>query len=68
MSEQVGSAPPTGTDSVLEALQRHGIPVTREAYLGLAYGEPVPELTAEQEAELPPELQDWTRFGGAPKD
>ena len=29
----------------------------------MAFGDPVPEIGAEQEADLPSELQDWSRFG-----
>jgi hypothetical protein len=47
-----------GRDGVLALLKRHGIPVTRENYLHLAYmGQPPEEWTAEHEAELPMELQ-----------
>ncbi len=43
-----------GGDPVLALLHRYNIPVTREAYLQLAYlGEPPEPLSAEQEANLP---------------
>jgi hypothetical protein len=39
-------------------MERYQIPVTRENYLELAYiGEVLQELSAEQEADLPVELQ-----------
>jgi hypothetical protein len=47
-------------DHVYEWLKQHadGKPITRERYLDVAYlGKPPAELTAEQEAELPKELQ-----------
>jgi hypothetical protein len=43
---------------VVKLMKRYQIPVTRKNYLNLAYMGDVPEeLSAEQEAELPPELQ-----------
>jgi hypothetical protein len=40
------------------SLMRHyGIPVTRQNYLELAYGEPCPELDAETDSYLPLEIQ-----------
>ena len=54
-------------DVVVELLKRAGVPVTRESYLRLAYFGRVPkELSAEEEAELPKELQDWTRGRNRP--
>jgi hypothetical protein len=51
---------PTGTpDPLVLTLRRHGLPVTRENYLALAYPTGLPEpWTAELEAELPPDLQE----------
>jgi len=44
-------------------MKEAGIPVTRENYyIAMNWGEPVPEWTAELEAELPEELQDWSLF------
>ena len=46
------------TDTLIEMMVHHGIPITRKAYLDLAYwGEAPDPLPAELEAELPPELQ-----------
>jgi hypothetical protein len=43
---------------VVKLMERYQIPVTRENYLELAYiGEVLQELSAEQEADLPVELQ-----------
>jgi hypothetical protein len=42
----------------MRLMQRLGIPVTRESYLYLSYlGQPPEELSAEEEAELPPKLR-----------
>lgn len=60
--------PEPDEDPGLVTLRRYGIPVTRENYLSLAFGDPVPELSAEQEADLPPELQDWSRFKAPQQD
>ena len=50
-------------DVVVELLEKAGVPLTRENYLNMAYlGNPPKELEAEQEAELPKELQDWRKF------
>jgi len=43
-------------------MREAGIPVTRENYIAVNWGEPVQEWTSELEAELPEELQDWSRF------
>jgi hypothetical protein len=46
------------TDHITEWLKSKGHAVTRKNYLNVAYmGAPPAELTAEQEAELPEELQ-----------
>jgi hypothetical protein len=45
-------------DLQVRIMVRAGIPVTRENYLNLAYlGEPPEQLSAEEECELPEELQ-----------
>ncbi len=45
-------------DPLIQIMKDHGIPITREHYLNLAYMGQVPdELGAEQEADLPEELQ-----------
>jgi 2'-5' RNA ligase len=49
-------------DELMELMQRTGIPVTRENYIDLNWGDDAPEWTSEMEAELPRELQDWTLF------
>lgn len=47
------------TDYVFEFMKREGLPLTREKYLGLAYGQELPDpWTPEHEAELPEELQE----------
>lgn len=51
-----------GIDDVLELMDRAGIPHTREDYIALAWGEPLPEWTADLESELPEDLQDWSLF------
>jgi hypothetical protein len=49
---------------LVELMKQSSIPLTRENYIGLAYGNPLPEeWTAEHEADLPYALQDWSRFG-----
>ena len=47
---------------VIPLMKEAGIPVTRENYIATNWGEPLPEWTAELEAELPEELQDWSPF------
>jgi len=49
-------------DDLMETMQKAGIAVTRENYIELAWGLPLPQWTAELELELPPELQDWSLF------
>ncbi len=45
-------------DPLVQIMKDHGIPITRENYLDLAYmGEAPEQLGAEQEADLPPSLQ-----------
>ena len=36
--------------------------MTRENYISLAWGDPLPDWTPDLEAELPEELQDWSLF------
>jgi hypothetical protein len=46
------------TDPIIKLMQDSGIPVTRKEYLYIAYmGNPAAELSAEEKAELPEELQ-----------
>jgi hypothetical protein len=48
-------------DYVTQWLRKKGIPVTRKNWLNVAYmGAPPAELSAEEEAELPEELQRWS--------
>lgn len=43
---------------VLDYMKKHNIPLTRENYLQIAYlGDPPEELGAEEEAEIPEEIQ-----------
>ena len=69
MIEQVASTPPTGIkesdDSIILAMKESGVPVTREHYIDFAYmGDPPPpeEWGAELEAQLPPQLQDFSKL------
>lgn len=56
-------------DAVLEYMKQKNIPLTRERYLNLAYfGNPPEKLTAEQEAELPEEFQEFHSEDGEPTD
>ncbi|HEX8836689.1 MAG TPA: hypothetical protein VF748_07120 [Candidatus Acidoferrum sp.] len=49
-------------DDVVQSLLRNNLPLTRQNYIEQAWGEvPVP-WTAEHEAELPEQLQDWSQF------
>jgi hypothetical protein len=44
-------------------MRRDGVPITRENYLQMAYFGEVPQpWSAEDEAGLPKELQDWSGF------
>jgi hypothetical protein len=46
------------TDSVIEFMKKHGIPMTRENYLDVAYmGTPPEVLDAEEEMNLPEQFQ-----------
>jgi len=44
-------------DPVLDVMKERKLPMTRETYLGLSYGEPNPDLSAEEEAQLPRRFQ-----------
>jgi hypothetical protein len=47
-------------DCVLDYMENHNIPLTRDNYLDLAYfGNPPAELSAEEEAELQEQFQVW---------
>jgi len=46
-------------DPILDVMQAHNIPLTRENYIALNYlGNPPEELSAEEEAELPEAFQE----------
>lgn len=45
------------TDYVLEWMKKNDVPVTRLNYLYVAYMGDVPDLDAESESMLPPEIQ-----------
>ena len=48
---------------ILATMRRLKMPITRQSYINLAYGEEVPDpWTPEDETMLPEELQDWTQF------
>jgi hypothetical protein len=49
-------------DNITEMMQQGGVPVTRENYIELNWGKPLPMWDAELEAQLPEELQDWSLF------
>jgi hypothetical protein len=52
-------------DIIVEKLKKVGLPVTRENYLLFAYlGNPPGKLSAEEEAQLPRELQRWEVIRG----
>jgi hypothetical protein len=44
-------------DCVLEWMKANDVPLTRQNYLNLAYMGDVPDLDAESESMLPPEIQ-----------
>ena len=59
-TQPAASSRPTGlnNDPVLALLRRHNIPLTRDNYLDLAYGDDRPaQLSAEQEMDLPPQIR-----------
>lgn len=64
MTSQAASETRTGTDDDLTRfMKRYNVPVTRDNYLHVAYMGEVPHpWTAELEANLPPQLQDWSQF------
>ena len=44
-------------DCVLEWMKKNDVPLTRQNYLTLAYLGDIPDLDAESESMLPPEIQ-----------
>jgi hypothetical protein len=52
---------------LVRTMKKHGIPVTRENFIGLNWLDQPKEWTAEHEAELPEHLQDWSQFDDGPK-
>ena len=58
-AEKTSSKPQAGSDPILCFMQTHKIPLTREAYLGMAYPDHKPGalLPPELEAELPEQLR-----------
>jgi hypothetical protein len=51
-------------DPLAVFMRKEKIPLTRENYIALNYlGELPEDWTPEDEADLPAELQDWSRFG-----
>jgi hypothetical protein len=49
-------------DPMVALLRAENVPVTRENWIDLSYGHEVPSpWTAECEAELPEDLQDWSK-------
>ena len=50
------------SDAVIQMMKDSGVPVTRENYIELSWGLPLPKWNAELEAELPRGLQDWSLF------
>lgn len=49
-------------DELLDLMRRSGIAITRENYIDIAWGQPLPDWTPELEAELPDDLQDFSLF------
>ena len=50
-------------DPLVALLREAEMPVTREAWISLAYGRNVPTpWTQEEESDVPDELQDWTKI------
>jgi hypothetical protein len=45
-------------DCIAAALRRHGTKLSRDSYIGLAYGSTIPSWGWELELELPEEIQD----------
>jgi hypothetical protein len=49
-------------DPILERMKKLGGPITRERYIWNNWPDGVEHWTAEHEAALPEELQNWQRF------
>lgn len=49
-------------DQLVAWMEANGVTVTRENYIGLAFGSEPPEWTPELEDQLPEDLQDWSKF------
>ena len=49
-------------DGIIRSMKKYVIPITRANYIEFAYGCSEDNLDAELEADLPEELQDWSRF------
>jgi len=56
----------TYTDPIIELMNKHSIPVTRENYIEQAWPEVPSPWLPEHEAELPEQLQDWAVFERQP--
>ena len=54
---EIQRVPPEAQQSVLDVMKRYNIPMTREHYLGLAFGDPHFEPDAEQELDLPEQFR-----------
>jgi hypothetical protein len=51
------------TDPVISWMEANDVAVTRDNYIALNWGRDVPDpWTAEDEMELPEQLQDWDQF------
>jgi hypothetical protein len=56
------SHPHPGGNLIVDWMRRHNIPLTRERYRALAHFPDLPpDLSPEEEADLPEELQDWSQ-------
>ncbi len=54
---------PNSGDALIDWMEANGVEVTRENYIDAAFGNTPPDpWTADDEAELPEELQDWDLF------
>jgi hypothetical protein len=53
---------PTGTDPLLDWMREHGVPITRDKFIALNWGNVPDPWTPEDEDNLPEELQDWSIF------
>ena len=61
--EDSGRRPGTSNDVVLNYMIKYGVPITRENYIAMAYGNTaLEEWTPEHESMLPHELQDMDQF------